>query len=137
MNIHAQDIMTDWKELDGETALKEYIENQAYEHLNFDPCEKTSKNDSGVTISHRTDSTKVKIRDQSTIPNTPLVIINGFPTDNQKLWKSIKLKDLKDITLYKPDKNTSTIYGTRGLNGLILVKINKRKWRKIKRKYGR
>jgi hypothetical protein len=57
LNINAQEIMTEWTELDGQTTLKEYIQNQAYEYLNFKPTQKDSLNDNGVRISHSSTNT--------------------------------------------------------------------------------
>ena len=137
LNINAQDIMTDWKEMDGQVSLREYIENQAYLYLKFKPTEKDTMNDNGVSISHRSATTKIIIRDQSTIPDIPLVVVNKYPTDNKDVWNLIKLIDVKKITLHKPTKQTWAIYGTRGKNGLIFIEMKKRKWRKLRRKYGR
>jgi hypothetical protein len=137
LNINAQEIMTDWNEQDGQTTLKEYIENQAYEYLNFKPTQKDSLNDNGVRISHSSTNTRVIIRCKSTIPDIPLIVINEYPIDSSEIWNSIKLEIVEKITLHKPTEQTFALYGTRGKNGLIFVEINKRKWRKIKRKYGR
>ncbi|NYJ27754.1 hypothetical protein [Allomuricauda sp. ARW1Y1] len=134
LNSNAQEIMTDWKELDGKTTLKEYIENQAYDYLNFKPTENDTLNDNGVKISHRSATTKVIIRDRASIPDIPLVVINEYPTDEKNIWNSVLLADIKKITLHKPTEQTSVIYGKRGGNGLIFVEMDKRKWRKIKRK---
>ena len=134
LNINAQEIMKDWNELDGQTTLKEYIENQAYDYLNFKPNKKDTLNDNGVKISHRSATTKVIIRDQASIPDIPLVVINEYPTDAKNVWNSVLLADVKKITLHKPTEQTSAIYGKRGGNGLIFVEMDKRKWRKIKRK---
>ena len=131
---NAQEIMTDWKELDGKTTLKKYIENQAYDYLNFKPTEKDTLNENGVRISHRSATTKVIIRDQSTIPDIPLVMINEHPIDEKNIWNLIKLENVTKITLHKPTEQTSVIYGKRGGNGLIFIEMDKRKWRKIKRK---
>ncbi|UKM66569.2 hypothetical protein GSB9_03159 [Flavobacteriaceae bacterium GSB9] len=134
LNSNAQEIVTDWKELDGKTTLKEYIENQAYDYLNFKPTERDTLNENGVRISHRSATTKVIIRDQSTIPDTPLVVINEYPIDEKNIWNLIELENVTKITLHKPTDQTFAIYGQRGKNGLIFVEMNKRKWRKIKRK---
>ena len=134
LNINAQEIMTDWIELDGQTTLKEYIENQAYDYLNFKPTEKDTINGNGVSISHRSTTTKVIIRDRASVPDIPLVVINEYPTDEKNVWNSVKLADIKKITLQRPNEQTSVIYGKRGGNGLIFVEMDKRKWRKIKRR---
>ena len=134
LNCNAQEIMTDWKELDGKTTLKKYIENQAYDYLNFNPTENDTLNNNGVKISHHSVTTKMIIRDRASIPDIPLVVINEYPTDEKNVWNSVLLADIKKITLRKPNEQTSAIYGKRGGNGLIFVEMDKRKWKKIKRK---
>ena len=134
LNCNAQEIMTDWKELDGKTTLKKYIENQAYDYLNFNPTENDILNNNGVKISHRSATTKMIIRDRVSIPDIPLVVINEYPTDEKNIWNIIELENVTKITLHKPTDQTFAIYGQRGKNGLIFVETNKRKWRKIKRK---
>ena len=134
LNSNAQEIMTDWNELDGQTTLKEYIENQAYDYLKFKPTEKDSVNGNGVSISHRSLDTKIIVRNHIPIWETPLVIINQYPTDNEKIWSSIRLASLKKINLIKSTDKASALYGTRGQKGVIIVEMDKRKWRKIKRK---
>lgn len=134
MNSNAQEIMTDWKKLDGKTTLKEYIENQAYDYLKFNPTENDTLNYKGVNISHRSATTKMIIRDRASIPDIPLVVINQYPTDEKNVWNSVLLADVKKITLCKPNEQTTAIYGKQGGNGLIFVEMDKRKWRKIKRK---
>ena len=91
-------------------------------------------NGNGVSISHRSATTKVIIRDRASIPDIPLVVINEYPTDEKNVWNLVMLADIKKISLQKPNEQTSVIYGKRGGNGLIFVEIDKRKWRKIKRK---
>ena len=137
LNINAQVIMTDWKELEGQTTLKEHIENQAYDYLNFKPTEKDTLKNNGVGISHGSSDTKIIVRDHTPIVDIPLVVINEYPTDKVEIWTSIRLANLKKVTLIKSTDKASTFYGTRGQKGVIIVEMNKRNWRKTKRKYGR
>ncbi len=129
--------MTNWKELDGKTTLKEYIENQVYEYLNFNPTEKDALKNNGVDISQRSSDTKIKVRYHTPIADKPLVVINEYPIDKLEIWNSVKLADLKKVTLIKSTDKASALYGTRGQKGVIIVEMNKRKWKKTKRKYGR
>ncbi len=76
---YAQTKMTDWNELSGDVTLKSYVENQAYEFLNFKPIENDSVINNGVRISHGTNS-KIIIRGQK-LSYAPLIVINGYPID--------------------------------------------------------
>jgi len=134
LNINAQEITKDWNELDGQTTLKKYIENQAYDYLNFKPTEKDSLKNNGVGISHRSSDTKIIVRYHTPLTDKPLVIINQYPTDKVEIWTAIKLADLKKVSFLKSTDKASALYGTRGQKGVVIVEMNKRKWRKIKRK---
>ena len=131
----AQTKMTDWKELDSNKTLKYYVENEAYVFLNFKPAEKDSMTDSGVRISHGSNS-RVIVRDQR-INYAPLIVINGYPIDEWTILMLTELKNVREIVLHKPSEETYKIYGLRGKNGLIFIKMDKRKFRKLRRKYGR
>ena len=131
----SQTKMTDWKELSENVTLKTYVKNQAYEFLNFKPIENDSVLDNGVRISHGTNS-KVIIREQI-ISYPPLIVINGYPIDKWTILNLTELKDVCEIALHKPSEETYNTYGLRGKNGLIFIKMDKRKFRKLRRKYGR
>ncbi|WP_422356132.1 hypothetical protein [Roseivirga pacifica] len=133
-NINAQEVVTDWRKLDEHSTLKEYIENQAYQHLTFKLKEKKVPNN--IEITHRSANTKIIIREKASIPDTPIVIINKLYTDNIQIWNSIKLNHVKNITLYRPTKETLALYVARAKHGLIFVEVSKRKWRKLKREFG-
>jgi hypothetical protein len=132
---YAQTKMTDWNELSGDVALKSYVENQAYEFLNFKPIENDSVINNGVRISHGTNS-KIIIRGQK-LSYAPLIVINGYPIDEWTILNLTELKDVCEIILHKPSEETYRIYGLRGKSGLMFIKMNKRKFRKLRRKYGR
>lgn len=131
-----QESNAEWKLLDKSITLKSYVENQAYEYLNFKPNGKDSLANNGVRISHRATNTKIIIRNSSQ-PRIPLIIINQYPLENWNVLDFISLGNIDKMDLHKPSETLSGIYGTLGKYGLINVVMNKRKWRKIKRKYGR
>lgn len=53
--------------------------------------------------------------------NSPLYIVDGFPTNN---INDIPANDIEDITVLR-DASTTAIYGSRGANGVILVTTKK------------
>jgi len=127
LNVSAQEIITNWNEFDKNATLNEFIENHAYEYLNYKLTENDTLNKNG------TDEHLKSSQHNSTVPNLPVVVINENPIDDKEIWKLIKLKDLYEIYLHKPNDTTSAIYGRRGNNGLIVVKMKKRKYRKLKK----
>lgn len=131
----SQTIVNDWKSLAEQTTLKEYIENQAYAHLKFQPIEKDTTNNSGVLVTHSSTDAKLIIRDKASIssPETPLIVINMFPIDHLSILKEIKLAEIEKISLLKSTEQSGAIYGIRGEHGVILIEMNRRKWKKLKK----
>jgi len=126
----------EWEELDKSILLKKYVENQGYEYLGFNAESKDSISEKGVTISHEGVNTKIIIRDFSDI-KTPLIVINQYPLENLTVLEFIFLRDIDKMDLHKSSDELSGNYGTLAKYGLINIEMNKRKWRKLKRKYGR
>jgi len=131
-----QEITTEWEKLDKSILLKNYVENQGYEYLEFKAESKDSISEKGVKISHEGIYTDIIIRDSSNVKN-PLIVINQYPLENLTLLEFIHLRDIEKMDLHKPSDELSGNYGTFAKYGLINIKMNKRKWRKLKRKYGR
>ena len=52
--------------------------------------------------------------------NDPLFIIDGLQTQDSKIFYSINPKDIKSVSVLKGP--SAAIYGSRGANGVIVVK---------------
>ena len=65
-------------------------------------------------------STKTRIRGENSITadNKPLVILDGIPFDGP--WSEINPNDIESIEVLK-DASSTSIYGSRGANGVIMV----------------
>tara|TARA_R110000850_G_C9754870_1_gene445763 strand:- start:44 stop:493 length:450 start_codon:yes stop_codon:yes gene_type:complete len=131
-----QESNAEWKLLDKSITLKSYVEKQAYKYLEFKAEKKDSISEKGVIISHEGVYTEIIVRDLATVKN-PLIIINQFPLEKLNVLEFITLENIEKIDLHKPDDKICEYYGSRGKYGLIIITMDKRKWRKLKRKYGR
>jgi TonB-dependent starch-binding outer membrane protein SusC len=58
-----------------------------------------------------------------TAGNEPLFVIDGFPTESTAL-SSFSVNDIESITILK-DASATSIYGSRGSNGVILITTKK------------
>ncbi len=137
LTINGQEIMTDWEKLDGAISLMEYIESNSYKYLNFNPTQKDTISAYEKIISENSSDTDVVIRCVSTIPKKPLVVINDYPIVDEYILTIIRLNELNEIRIFKADETTWALYGSRSEYGVIIINIDKRKWKKINRKYGR
>ncbi|PCI10849.1 MAG: hypothetical protein COB73_02950 [Flavobacteriaceae bacterium] len=131
-----QESISDWKKLNESMSMKSYVENQAYEYLKFNNAVQDSISIKKIKISHEGVDTEIIIRDFSNVKN-PLIVINQYPIEGLNVLEFISLSDIEKIDLYKPSDELSGIYGSLAKYGLIDVEMNNRKWRKLKRKYGR
>lgn len=63
----------------------------------------------------------IRIRGGSSISggNEPLIVIDGFPTDNNAL-QALNPNDVKSMEVMK-DASATAIYGSRGANGVVLI----------------
>lgn len=132
----AQEPNLEWKEFDKSKSLKWYIEKQAYKDLEFNIQTKDSIAEKRLTISHEGAQSEIIIRDNLTVKR-PILIINQFPIDKLDITDYIKLNDINEIYLWKPSDTLSAIYGYSAKFGLINIMMDKREWKKVKRKYGR
>ena len=80
----------------------------------------TLKNDTLVTQSPKKDGTLV-IRDRIPIPsNEPLYIVNGLELPYE-IFAALNPMHIESIDILK-DASATAIYGTRGINGVIVLK---------------
>lgn len=81
----------------------------------------TLKNDTLVTRSPKKDGTLV-IRDRFPIPsNEPLYIVNGIELPYE-IFAALNPMHIESIDILK-DASATAIYGTRGINGVIVLKL--------------
>lgn len=76
---------------------------------------------------------KIRVRGGGSITqsNDPLLIVDGFPVES---ISDIPATDIEDITVLK-DASSTTIYGSRGANGVILVTTKSGKSGKVNVSY--
>ena len=81
----------------------------------------TLKNDTLVTRSPKKDGTLV-VRDRFPIPsNEPLYIVNGIELPYE-IFAALNPMHIESIDILK-DASATAIYGTRGINGVIVLKL--------------
>jgi TonB-dependent SusC/RagA subfamily outer membrane receptor len=79
----------------------------------------------GVTVSGDDQNARVRIRGgvNSFNANTePLFVVDGMSFQGfSQVYSAVNVADIKSITVLKDDSQTA-IYGTRGMNGVIIIK---------------
>lgn len=80
----------------------------------------------GVQVSGSGRNARIKISgSESFMANTdPLFVVNGVPAPNYaQVYSTVNPNDIDSITVLKG--SDATIYGTRGANGVIVIRIKK------------
>ncbi|MDU1891659.1 MAG: SusC/RagA family TonB-linked outer membrane protein [Dysgonomonas sp.] len=81
-----------------------------------------------ATVTMRGGSTmsfKTELDDNTSNPNEPLFILDGFETDIQTI-NDLDINRIESITLLK-DAGSTAIYGSKGANGVVVVETKKPK----------
>jgi hypothetical protein len=119
-----------------EQKLYKYVDSLILKVLKYNPKADGSKNKYGVQISDSNPNVKIKIRDGGNGNPEPLLVVNGYPLENRKPLKELLLVETYNIK-YLTKEQSASIYGTRAINGVILLNTSEKRFKKVRKKYGR
>ena len=117
-----------------EQKVYKYVDSLVFKVLKYNP-DKT-ENTYGVKISDSNPNVKIKIRDGGIGNPEPLIVVNGRPLQNREPLKKLLLAETNAIK-YLTKEESASIYGSRAINGVILLLTSERRFKKIWKKYGR
>lgn len=117
-----------------EQKLYKYVDSLVFKVLNYKIDE--TENSYGVIISDSNPNVKIKIRDGGIGNPEPLIIVNGRPLENREPLRELLLVETYTIK-YLTKEQSASIYGSRGVNGVILLLTSEKRFNKTWKKYGR
>ena len=117
-----------------EQKVYKYVDSLVFKVLNYNPD--STANNYGVKISDFNPNVKIKIRDGGIGNPEPLVVVNGRPLQNREPLKELMLVETYAIKYLTKEKSAS-LYGSRAINGVILLLTSEKRFKKILKKYGR
>ena len=117
-----------------EQKVFKYVDSLVFKVLNYNPD--STANNYRVKISESKPNVKIKIRDGGIGNPEPLVVVNGRPLQNREPLKELLLVEIYAIK-YLTKEQSASIYGSRAINGVILVLTSEKRFKKIWKKYGR
>ncbi|TBN00919.1 hypothetical protein EYD45_13935 [Hyunsoonleella flava] len=117
-----------------EQKVYKYVDSLVFKVLKYNP-DKT-ENTYGVKISDSNPNVKIKIRDGGIGNPEPLIVVNGRPLQNREPLKELLLAETNAIK-YLTKEESASIYGSRAINGVILLLTSEKRFKKIWKKYGR
>ena len=117
-----------------ERKVYKYIDSLVFKVLNYNPDE--TENNYGVKISDSNPNVKIKIRDGGIGNPEPLIVVNGRPLQDRESLKELLLVETYAIKYLTKEQSTS-IYGSRAINGVVLLLTSEKRFKKVWKKYGR
>ena len=117
-----------------EQKLYKYVDSLVFKVLNYNPVK--TENNYGVKISNSNPNVKIKIRDGGIGNPEPLIVVNGRPLQNRKPLRELLLVETYGIS-YLTKEQSASIYGSRAINGIIILQTSEKRFKKILKKYGR
>mgnify|MGYP001102944337 CR=1 FL=1 len=117
-----------------EQKVYKYVDSLVFKVLNYNP--ESTENNYGVIISDSNPNAKIKIRDGGTGNPEPLIIVNGRPLQSREPLKELLLAET-NVIKYLTKEESASIYGSRAINGVILLLTSEKRFKKVWGKYGR
>ena len=115
--------------------LFNYVDSLIYKVLEYDST-KTDSTYQDILRNTKDNNVKVKIRDGYNPNPEPVIVLNGYIVDDKEILKRFRLVETIEIQALKKD-DLKFIYGTRALNGVIVILVSKKRFKKQWKKYGR
>ena len=117
-----------------EQKVYKYVDSLVFKVLNYNPD--IIENNYGVKISDSNPNVKIKIRDGGIGNPEPLIVVNGRPLQNREPLKELLLVETYAIK-YLTKEESASIYGSRAINGVVLLLTSEKRFKEIWKKYGR
>ncbi|WP_178985156.1 hypothetical protein [Winogradskyella helgolandensis] len=115
-----------------EQKLYKYVDSLVFKVLNYNP-EKTENNTKGIKISDSNQHAKITIRYDNP---EPLIVVNGYPLVDREPLKELLFVETYGIT-YLTKEQSASIYGSRAINGVIILQTSEKRFKNVRKKYGR
>jgi len=119
-----------------EQKVYKYVDSLVFKVLNYNPDADGSENNYGVTVSHGNPNVTIRARDGQNLNPEPLIVVNGRPLQDTELLKELLLVETYSIK-YLTKEQSASIYGSRAINGVILLLTSEKRFKKLWKKYGR
>lgn len=121
-----------------EQKLYRYVDSLIFKVLEFKPDLKVSEhlNEAFKIDDNSNFNVKIKVRDGGTGNPEPLIVVNGYPLKNRELLKELLLVETYNIKHLNKEQSL-TIYGSRAINGVIILQTSEKRFKNILKKYGR
>jgi hypothetical protein len=115
--------------------LYNYVDSLAYQVLKYKPEEIDSTAINLITEGAAATTAKITIRDGYNSNPKPLLVVNGHVVEHYEFLKLFLFVEATTIQ-YLTREQATMLYGTRAVNGVIVIQLSNSKFKKIWKKYG-
>jgi hypothetical protein len=119
-----------------EQKVYKYVDSLIFKVLKYNPNADGSESNYGVTASHGNPNVTIRARDGQNLNPEPLIVVNGYPLKNKELLKKLLLVETYGITYLTKEKSAS-LYGSQAINGVIILQTSEKRFKAVRKKYGR
>lgn len=115
-----------------EQKLYNHVDSLVYHVLKYD----STKVDSAYLkmISGNLSNPTIRIRDRYDQYPKPLLLINGFIQEDYEILKYIRMVEVISIDYISENTKAAELYGSRGINGVILLQVSSKRYKIISKK---
>ncbi|MFK7750779.1 MAG: hypothetical protein AB8B65_20470 [Kordia sp.] len=115
-----------------EQKLYKYVDSLIRKVLKYEPNKKSVENDN-VLISDSNQHAKITIRNNNP---EPLIVVNGYPLINKEPLRDLLLVETYGIK-YITKEQSASLYGSQAINGVIILQTSEKRFKAVRKKYGR
>lgn len=115
--------------------LYNYIDSLVYQVLKYRPEEFDSAAINLITEGAAATTAKITIRDSRDSNPRPLLVVNGHVAEHYEILKLFLFVEVTAIK-YLTREQATILYGTRAVNGVIVIQLSNRKFKRIWKEYG-
>jgi hypothetical protein len=111
-----------------EQKVYKYVDSLIFKVLKYNPKKKKSSTEE-IKISDSNQHAKITIRYDNP---EPLIVVNGYPLTDRELLKELLLVETYTIK-YLTKEQSASIYGSRAINGVILLLTSEKRFKDIRK----
>jgi hypothetical protein len=115
-----------------EQKLYKYVDSLIHKVLKYELNKKSVENDN-VLISDSNQHAKITIRNNNP---EPLIVVNGYPLINKEPLRDLLLVETYGIK-YITKEQSASLYGSQAINGVIILQTSEKRFKAVRKKYGR
>lgn len=118
-----------------EQKLFKFVDSLVFDVLEYEPTPVDSTVYKKIIQNAATTTSEIRIRDNREVNPKPLLVVNGHVAEHYEILKSFLFVEATAIE-YITREQATMLYGARAVNGVIVIQLSNRKFKRIWKEYG-